>query len=247
MDRIRILFVDDEAIVREGLKKCIDWEVNGFEVVGAAENGEKALEYLRQLSVNIVVTDIKMPVMDGLELIRNSRESGYDSKFLILSGYDDFQYAQRALRYGADDYILKPIKEEELLDALIRIRDLHFPKQQTTLQLHPQKYSGTVKTIISCVEMNLDQPELSLKQIADEVLFMSGNYLSKLFLKETGYKFSTFLTRRSCFGKIVMLRFMKLLKERGLGIIHSILVRYLKNILGNLLRNYERNVYNYKL
>ena len=71
-----------------------------------------------------------MPVMDGLELIRNSRESGYDSKFLILSGYDDFQYAQRALRYGADDYILKPIKEEELLDALIRIRDLHFPKQQ---------------------------------------------------------------------------------------------------------------------
>lgn len=194
MDRIRILFVDDEAIVREGLKKCIDWEVNGFEVVGAAENGEKALEYLRQLSVNIVVTDIKMPVMDGLELIRNSRESGYDSKFLILSGYDDFQYAQRALRYGADDYILKPIKEEELLDALIRIRDLHFPKQQTTLQLHPQKYSGTVKTIISCVEMNLDQPELSLKQIADEVLFMSGNYLSKLFLKETGYKFSTFLT-----------------------------------------------------
>ena len=169
MDRIRILFVDDEAIVREGLKKCIDWEVNGFEVVGAAENGEKALEYLRQLSVNIVVTDIKMPVMDGLELIRNSRESGYDSKFLILS------------RYGADDYILKPIKEEELLDALIRIRDLHFPKQQTTLQLHPQKYSGTVKTIISCVEMNLDQPELSLKQIADEVLFMSGNYLSKLF------------------------------------------------------------------
>ncbi|WP_418926463.1 response regulator transcription factor [Enterocloster sp.] len=194
MDRIRILFVDDEAIVRERLKKCIDWEVNGFEVVGAAENGEKALAYLGQLSVNIVVTDIKMPVMDGLELIRNSRESGYDSKFLILSGYDDFQYAQRALRYGADDYILKPIKEEELLDALIRIRDLHFPKQQTTLQLHPQKYSGTVKTIISCVEMNLDQPELSLKQIADEVLFMSGNYLSKLFLKETGYKFSTFLT-----------------------------------------------------
>ena len=59
-------------------------------MVGAAENGEKALAYLGQLSVNIVVTDIKMPVMDGLELIRNSRESGYDSKFLILSGYDDF-------------------------------------------------------------------------------------------------------------------------------------------------------------
>ena len=71
--------------------------------------------------VDLVVTDIKMPVLDGLELIRQSKEADYPAKFLILSGYDDFAYAQKALRYGADDYILKPIKEEELLNALIRI------------------------------------------------------------------------------------------------------------------------------
>lgn len=194
MERIRILLVDDEMIVREGLKSCIDWEGNGFEIIGEAEHGEKALEYLRDCPAEIVVTDIKMPVMNGLELIRRSREENISTRFLILSGYDDFQYAQQAIRYGADDYILKPIKEEELLNALVCIRNRHFQQRETGLRLQPEKYSGTVRQIISYVNMNLNLQELSLKQLADEVLFMSGNYLSKLFLKETGYKFSTFLT-----------------------------------------------------
>ena len=158
------------------------------------ENGARALAYMEKNPVDLVVTDIKMPVLDGLELIRQSKEADYPAKFLILSGYDDFSYAQKALRYGADDYILKPIKEEELLNALIRIRDRYFPEFQTSLRLTPDRYSRTVKQIISYVDMNMDQPELSLKMIADDVLFISSSYLSKLFLKETGYKFSTFLT-----------------------------------------------------
>lgn len=194
MSLIRVMLVDDEAIVRDGLRSCIDWEANGFSVETLEENGARALAYMEKDPVDLVVTDIKMPVLDGLELIRQSKEADYPAKFLILSGYDDFAYAQKALRYGADDYILKPIKEEELLNALIRIRDRYFPKLQTMLRLTPDRYSRTVKQIISYVDMNMDQPELSLKMIADDVLFISSSYLSKLFLKETGYKFSTFLT-----------------------------------------------------
>ena len=188
MSLIRVMLVDDEAIVRDGLRSCIDWEANGFSVETLEENGARALAYMEKNPVDLVVTDIKMPVLDGLELIRQSKEADYPAKFLILSGYDDFAYAQKALRYGADDYILKPI------NALIRIRDRYFPKLQTMLRLTPDRYSRTVKQIISYVDMNMDQPELSLKMIADEVLFISSSYLSKLFLKETGYKFSTFLT-----------------------------------------------------
>ena len=77
---------------------------------------------------------------------------------------------------------------------MIRIRDRYFPEFRTSLRLTPDRYSRTVKQIISYVDMNMDQPELSLKMIADDVLFISSSYLSKLFLKETGYKFSTFLT-----------------------------------------------------
>lgn len=194
MSRKKILIVDDEAIVREGLKKCLDWEEHGLEIAAVAENGARALEYVREQLIDIVITDIKMPMMDGLELLRKSKEIRPDTIFLILSGYDDFEYARQALRYGADDYILKPIKEEELLDSLNRICEKYFPEEFTSLSLRPEQYSGTVRQIISYVDMNMEETELSLKQIADNVLFMSSSHLSRLFLKETGYKFSTFLT-----------------------------------------------------
>ena len=105
MSLIRVMLVDDEAIVRDGLRSCIDWEANGFSVETLEENGARALAYMEKDPVDLVVTDIKMPVLDGLELIRQSKEADYPAKFLILSGYDDFAYAQKALRYGADDYI----------------------------------------------------------------------------------------------------------------------------------------------
>ena len=184
MDRIRILFVDDEAIVREGLKKCIDWEVNGFEVVGAAENGEKALEYLGQLSVNIVVTDIKMPVMDGLELIRNSRESGYDSKFLILSGYDDFQYAQRALRYGADDYITKPFN---ILEVKARIKAIIRRNRRKTpaVQEEPKVIvSGSMRLDIDAKRLYIDEKEIRLTVKEFDILKLLAENPGKIYSRE---------------------------------------------------------------
>jgi YesN/AraC family two-component response regulator len=194
MGLLKVMLVDDEEIVREGLRNCMNWQTNGFEITASVENGLHALNYLEKHPVDLVVTDVRMPVMDGLELLHKSRESGYPAHFLILSGYDEFVYAQQALRYGAEDYILKPIKEDELLLALNRIRDQYFLKVQSSLNLNPDRYSGIVCQVISWVDMNISDPDLSLKQIAEEVLFMSGSYLSRLFLKETGYKFSTFLT-----------------------------------------------------
>ena len=187
---MKALVVDDEKLIVKGLKFSLEQE--GYEV-DCAYDGQEAVDKAKETEYDIVLLDLMLPILTGYEVCQQIREFS-DMPIIMLTAKGDDMDKILGLEYGADDYILKPIKEEELLDALIRIRDLHFPKQQTTLQLHPQKYSGTVKTIISCVEMNLDQPELSLKQIADEVLFMSGNYLSKLFLKETGYKFSTFLT-----------------------------------------------------
>ncbi|WP_077611919.1 response regulator transcription factor [Clostridium sp. Marseille-P2415] len=194
MKLIKVMIVDDEAIVRSGLHTCMDWNSSGFEVTVLKENGMAGLEYLKANPVDLIITDIKMPGMDGLEFIRQVRKAGYQAKFLILSGYDDFAYAQKALRYGAADYILKPIKEEELMNSLLRIRNEYFPEIQSSLIITPEKYSKTIKQILAYVDMNIDRPELSLKMIADDILFMSGSYISKLFLKETGYKFSTFLT-----------------------------------------------------
>lgn len=118
----KIILVDDEMFARKGLAGLISWEQYGFEVAGEAEDGEEALALIERIAPDVVVTDIRMPVLDGLELIREAQERGYRStRFIIISGYGDFKYAQQAVRFGVQDYLLKPIDEHELVDCLVRI------------------------------------------------------------------------------------------------------------------------------
>ncbi|MBO9598418.1 MAG: response regulator, partial [Cohnella sp.] len=122
---MKIILVDDEIFVRKGLLALIPWQRLGYEVVGEADDGEEAMKLIDRLRPDVVITDIRMPVMDGLRMIGNVRENGgYAPKFIIISGYSDFKYAQQAVRYGVQDFILKPIDEDELTVALLRIKDL---------------------------------------------------------------------------------------------------------------------------
>ena len=104
-----ILVVDDEARQREAVINSVDWQRAGFNVVGDAENGIEALEQLEKLEPDLILTDIKMPLMTGLELARKAREVRPATKFVILSGYDDFEYAQEAFKYNVIRYLLKPV------------------------------------------------------------------------------------------------------------------------------------------
>ncbi len=118
-----VLVVDDEARQREAVIKSVDWQGAGFNVVGDAENGIEALEQLEKLEPDLILTDIKMPLMTGLELARKAREVRPATKLVILSGYDDFEYAQEAFKYNVIRYLLKPISAQELGDELIKIRE----------------------------------------------------------------------------------------------------------------------------
>jgi two-component system response regulator YesN len=121
---LRVLLVDDEVFVRRGLRELIDWESCGFEVVDEADNGEDALELIRLHKPELVVTDIRMPVMDGLELIRKAiQEEQLGVAFIIISGFDEFKYAQQAVKYGVHDFILKPVDEQLMADTLNGLRD----------------------------------------------------------------------------------------------------------------------------
>jgi two-component system response regulator YesN len=112
---LKVLLVDDEPFVIEGLKIMVDWNKYGFSICGEASNGEDALEIVKSCNPHLVVTDIRMPVMDGLQLIKAVYEtSDIRSKFVVLSGYDDFEYIQMAMRYNVSDYILKPLDVDEL-------------------------------------------------------------------------------------------------------------------------------------
>ncbi|MFC4098998.1 response regulator [Paenibacillus xanthanilyticus] len=114
-----VLIVDDEPVARQSLRYLIDWESYGFTVGAEAENGLRALELLKDRHFALVLTDIRMPTMDGLALIARIREFT-DAYVVILSGYDDFEYARQGMKYGVKEYLLKPLDEDDLIEVLRR-------------------------------------------------------------------------------------------------------------------------------
>jgi len=117
----KVFFVEDEIITREGIRDNVDWQANGFEFCGEASDGEMALPLLRTAQPDVLITDIKMPFMDGLQLSKIMRERMPWVKIIILSGHDEFEYAQQAIKLGVTDYLLKPITVKKLQNALQNI------------------------------------------------------------------------------------------------------------------------------
>ena len=118
MTTYKVLLVDDEEEVRNAIEQRINWEELGFEVIGKAQNGVKAMEIAEKLQPDVVITDIKMPYMNGLELARNLKEENPGVRILILTGFDEFEYAKEAVHLEIEEYILKPINANELSQTI---------------------------------------------------------------------------------------------------------------------------------
>ncbi|UQZ33551.1 DNA-binding response regulator [Paenibacillus sp. PK3_47] len=131
---IKVLIVDDEPKLREGLRTLIPWEEQGYTVVATAANGIEALEKFHTFAPKLIVADIRMPGMDGLEMVSELRKEGADCHVLILSGYADFEYAKRAISYHIDGYLLKPVDEDELISYLQDIRTSIAEEELLTLR-----------------------------------------------------------------------------------------------------------------
>ena len=122
MNPYKIMLVDDEEEVRTSIIRKIDWQDAGFEVIGDAENGKEALEKIEQNEPDVVLTDIRMPYMDGLEMAENIRQRYPSIKIVIFSGFDEFEYAKKAIKLNVIEYILKPVNVEELTAILKKIK-----------------------------------------------------------------------------------------------------------------------------
>ena len=118
---IKVFLVEDEMVIRNGIVKSINWEKEGYRLVGEASDGELAYPMILKEKPDILLTDIKMPFMDGLELSRLVKQELPDTKILIFSGYDEFEYAKEAIRIGVTEYLLKPVSSEQLLEGMRRI------------------------------------------------------------------------------------------------------------------------------
>ncbi len=117
----KIFFVDDEIIIREGFRTCIQWEETPYTLVGEAPDGEIAIEKIQELKPDIIITDIKMPFLDGIELSRIVKKIMPWVHIIILSGHDEFTYAKEAISIGIDEYILKPFSANDVIEALRKV------------------------------------------------------------------------------------------------------------------------------
>lgn len=164
---MNVLIADDERVVLEGLKYIIDWHELGFAVCGTASNGADALEKILSLNPDLCLLDIRMPKMNGIEVVQAAVEQGYTGKFIILSGVTDFKLAQTAMRYGVDFYLTKPIDEEELAQAVSDLRRLILSeeKNQTFYRQYRDKAKQSIlKEILlnTCDYYKLDLDDLHL-------------------------------------------------------------------------------------
>lgn len=279
---LKMLIVDDEKVIRETISSIIDWASIGVEVVAVCKDGIEAFDTILDEYPDIVMTDIKMPGLSGLDLIRKAEEAELNIEFVILSGYGEFEFAQTAMKYGVKHYLLKPCNEEEILqvmrecavscqekaaarlDGLLAVlfgedgradkqtqrrffaqlsqqQDVGFAKSQmikmlmeaagreinslTKVELaeyvmsvnncedmesliplaerimkdvfstEPQhRYNDCVEKVMDYVQQHLSDSNLSLKWIAENYLYMNADYVSKQFVRQTGCKFSGYLT-----------------------------------------------------
>ncbi|MDD9272167.1 response regulator [Paenibacillus sp. GCM10023248] len=170
----KLLLVDDEEDVREGVVREVDWEAIGFEVIDKAENGREALELVERLLPDVVVTDIQMPFMNGLQLAEAVRERYPTIKLIILTGHDEFEYAQRAIKLHIDEYVLKPFSAQELINALLKVKghiqeEVEHRKNVQLLMEHYRKSMPVLKENFLATLMNRKLPR-------DEVYEKAANY-----------------------------------------------------------------------
>lgn len=141
-EKYKVLLVDDEPIILRSLKVAIPWDELGLSIVGEAKNGEAALQQIQQTAPHIIISDIRMPVIDGITLMKEVLPRSAKLIFIFISGYGEFEYAREALRLGAFDYLLKPIDHDELVEMLKRARErLDRQKENEQLMLSVQTLS----------------------------------------------------------------------------------------------------------
>ena len=201
---LKVFLVEDETVIREGLRDRIPWEQYGYRFVGEAADGEVALPLIRKTRPDVLITDIKMPFMDGLSLSRIVREEFPKTKILIISGYDDFEYARNAIKIRALDYLLKPCDINDLLavmDMAIQKLDRECDFKGNTKENKPERKRENVKnfdeqTTIQYLREYVENNytfDISMQEVAEDMGY-SDAYFSKLFKQYFNQNFTAYLT-----------------------------------------------------
>ena len=188
------MLCDDNEIILEGLSRQIDWEGLGICLSGTAADGQDAWNQMKDNPPDILITDIRMPYIDGLELSRLAKDLNPNIVLLIISAYDDFEYARTAIRCGVREYILKPLNRFEVAACLERLLDMKAETMRTEdgEKEEAAEDGGSIGKEIQYIEHNFYR-SISLEEVSQAV-HMNTAYFSTLFKKQTGKKYIDYVT-----------------------------------------------------
>ena len=182
---LKVLLVDDEPFIIQGLKVLIDWEQEGFMIAGTASNGKEAYDFLQKEEVDLIIADIQMPVMTGLELQETIRKENLSNAyFVILSGYADFEYARRALQNECTDYILKPVDREMLLKLLNRVSAMRDEDDRMKQRNRRMERAYLARQLISLIKGKYD--DSNLKYVISQIRCGEGVRYVEIQMAESG-------------------------------------------------------------
>lgn len=189
---MKVLIVDDEIYMLDYLKSLVDWETYGFSKVLTARGGSMARDLIRDEQPELLITDIKMPKLSGLDLAKFIEKNQYPTKTVIVSGYSEFDYAQQAVRYGVTEYLVKPILKEDFEETLKRVVEKYFRQEQNSSDEQNMEKQGAVSWIRQFISENYNT-NLSLETLG-ELVHLHPAYLSRVFKEETGKNLSAYIT-----------------------------------------------------
>lgn len=190
------LIVEDDSQIRNSLCRDFSWDSWGFRLLGSASNGKAALEMVDRLNPDAVITDIRMPEMDGLTLLKNLRQRSNPPEVILLSAYDDFRYAQKGIESGAFSYVLKVEVFDEIEETMKRLNK-HLSAKPSRLQPDEsealQSSSDAIQNVLAYLPEHLGESP-TLTELAEKFGF-SANYMSQRFRQETGITFGAYIKK----------------------------------------------------
>lgn len=198
---IKVLVVDDEEVVRRGIVMETDWKKLDCVVIAEAENGVEGLEAARKYHPDLIICDIRMPKMTGIEMMQTLREEGNQAFVIFLTAYSDFAYTRSAIKLSAVDYLLKPFEDGELEKAVWEMKNKNTKKsseedkeEDYLLKLPKGDKSKYVAEALAFIDEHLGDADLSVGMITEH-LGLSEGHLSHIFKKETSYTINAYITR----------------------------------------------------
>jgi two-component system response regulator YesN len=189
---VKLLVVDDEQVIREGLAVMLPYDALDIRLTGLCADAFEALDSMTDDMPDVLMADVKMPRMDGLELIDRALVLNPALQCVVLSGFDEFTLAQRAMRMGVREYLLKPCSRGDIEQCLGRVASYIKPTRLSADQWARRGFVGRMR---SYIHEHYDDPRLSVQFLANHVLFMNADYIGKEFARETGERVSAYLLR----------------------------------------------------